>query len=463
MQPYELGIAEAARQIERRTLSPVELVQSALDRIEEVEGRLNAFVVVTADQALETARQAEREIGDGGYRGPLHGIPVGIKDLYDVAGLPTTSSSAVRSDHVAAEDSACVARLREAGAVVVGKTHTHEFAYGVLTPTTRNPWDTGRVPGGSSGGSGAAVAAGECLAGMGTDTGGSIRIPASVCGTVGLKPTYGRVSRSGITSLCWSLDHAGPLTRTVRDAALTLQAIAGFDARDPGSAREPVPDFTADLDAGVRGLTLGVPVNYFFDDVDPEVEAAVREAIAVLEARGATLREVEIPYAEQMMAVEFGVLVPEASAYHQEMLRESGDRYTDDVRVFLDVGETILATQYIKALRVRTLVQQAFRRAFEGLDALVCPTLPAAAAEVGQTTFTFPGGKEKAVIDAWVGHSAPGNITGLPALTVPCGATSAGLPIGLQVIGRPFDEVGVLRVGQAYESATDWSTRRPPL
>jgi aspartyl-tRNA(Asn)/glutamyl-tRNA(Gln) amidotransferase subunit A len=463
VQPSELSIAEAARQIERRTLSPVELVQSALDRIEAVEDRLNAFVVVTAEQALEAARQAEQEIAGGGSRGPLHGIPVGIKDLYDVAGLPTTSSSAVRAEHVATEDSACVARLRDAGAVVVGKTHTHEFAYGVLTPTTRNPWDTGRVPGGSSGGSGAAVAAGECLLGMGTDTGGSIRIPASVCGTVGLKPTFGRVSRHGVTSLCWSLDHAGPLTRTVRDAALTLQAIAGFDARDPGSASEPVPDFTADLDAGVSGLTLGVPTTYFFDDVDPEVESAVREAIGVLEAQGARLREVEVPYAEHMMAVEFGVLIPEASAYHQEMLRESGELYTDDVRVFLEAGETVLATQYIKALRVRTLVQQAFRHAFEGLDALVCPTLPAAAAEVGQQTFTFPGGREKAVIDAWVGHSAPGNVTGLPALSVPCGFTSTGLPIGLQVIGRPFDEAGVLRVGQAYESATDWGARRPPL
>ncbi|PWW22306.1 aspartyl-tRNA(Asn)/glutamyl-tRNA(Gln) amidotransferase subunit A [Geodermatophilus normandii] len=463
MRPSELGVAEAARQIEQRTLSPVELVQSALDRIDEVEDRLNAFVVVTADEALEAARQAEREIADGGYRGPLHGIPVGIKDLYDVAGLPTTSSSAVRSGYLPTEDAACVARLREAGAVVVGKTHTHEFAYGVLTPTTRNPWDTGRVPGGSSGGSGAAVAAGECLVGMGTDTGGSIRIPAAVCGTVGLKPTFGRVSRAGITSLCWSLDHAGPLTRTVRDAALTLQALAGFDARDPGSAREPVPDFTADLDAGVRGLTLGVPANYFFDDVDPEVESAVREAIGVLEAQGATLREVEIPYADQMMAVEFGVLVPEASAYHQEMLRESGEEYTGDVRVLLEAGETVLATQYIKALRVRTLVQQAFRRTFEGLDALVCPTVPAAAAEVGQRTFTFPGGREKAVVDAWIGHSAPGNVTGLPALSVPCGSTSAGLPIGLQVIGRPFDEAGVLRVGQAHESATDWVSRRPPL
>lgn len=463
MRPSDLSIAEAARQIERRTLSPVELVQSALDRIEAVEDRLNAFVVVPAEQALEAARQAEQEIAGGRHRGPLHGIPVGIKDLYDVAGLPTTSSSAVRAGHVATEDSACVARLRDAGAVVVGKTHTHEFAYGVLTPTTRNPWDTGRVPGGSSGGSGAAVAAGECLVGMGTDTGGSIRIPASVCGTVGLKPTFGRVSRHGVTSLCWSLDHAGPLTRTVRDAALTLQVLAGFDARDPGSASEPVPDFTADLDAGVRGLTLGVPTTYFFDDVDPEVESAVREAIGVLEAQGARLEEVEIPFAEQMMAVEFGVLVPEASAYHQEMLRGSGELYTADVRVFLEAGETVLATQYIKALRVRRLVQQAFRRAFEGIDALVCPTLPAAAAEVGQQTFTFPGGREKAVIDAWVGHSAPGNVTGLPALSVPCGFTSSGLPIGLQVIGRPFDEAGVLRVGQAYESATDWGARRPPL
>ncbi|MGY1670621.1 amidase [Geodermatophilus sp. SYSU D00710] len=463
MQPHELSLAEAARHIEQRTLSPVELVQSALDRIDRVESRLNAFVVVTAEQALEAARKAEQEIGDGGYRGPLHGIPVGIKDLYDAVGLPTTSSSAVRSDHHPQEDSACVARLRNAGAVVVGKTHTHEFAYGVLTPTTRNPWDTGCVPGGSSGGSGAAVAAGECLLGMGTDTGGSIRIPASVCGTVGLKPTYGRVSRFGITSLCWSLDHAGPLTRTVRDAALALQAVAGFDARDPATVQEPVPDYTRDLEAGVRGLTLGVPTNYFFDDIDPEVETAVRAAIAVLEAKGAHLREVQIPYAEQMMAIEFGIVIPEASAYHQEMLRESGERYTDDVRVLLEAGEMVLATQYIKALRVRTLVQQAFRRAFEGLDALVCPTLPTAAAEVGQETFTFPSGARKSVIDAWVGHSAPGNVTGLPALSVPCGFTSAGLPIGLQIMGRPFDEVGVLRVGHAYESATDWTGRRPAL
>ena len=463
MQPYELSITDAAQQIERRALSPVELVQSALDRIGQVEDRLNAFVVVTGERALEQARQAEQDIAAGRSRGALHGIPVGIKDLYDVAGVPTTSSSSVRADHVPQQDSACVASLQDAGAIVVGKTHTHEFAYGVLTPTTRNPWNTEHVPGGSSGGSGAAVAAGECLVGMGSDTGGSIRIPASVCGTVGLKPTYGRVSRFGVTSLCWSLDHVGPLTRTVRDAAVVLQAIAGYDPRDPATVQEPVPDYTGELDAGVEGLTLGVPTNYFFDDVDPEVESIVRDAIGVLEAQGARVREVEIPYAQQMMAVEFGLIVPEASAYHQTMLRERGELYTDDVRVFLEAGEVVLATQYIKALRVRTMVQHAFRDAFKGLDAIVCPTLPATAARVGQQTFAFPGGAEKSVIDAWVGHSAPGNITGLPALSVPCGFDGAGLPVGLQVIGRPFDEAGVLRIAQAYESATEWTARRPSL
>lgn len=463
MRPYELSITDAAKRIQNRELSPVELVQSVLDRIDEVEQRLNAFVVTTGEQALEAAQQAEKEIADGGYRGPLHGIPVGIKDLYDVAGVPTTSSSDVRSDYLPTEDAESVSMLRAAGAVIVGKTHTHEFAYGVTTPKTRNPWNTDHVPGGSSGGSGAAVASGEALMAMGSDTGGSIRIPASVCGTVGLKPTYGRISRSGVTSLCWSLDHVGPLTRNVRDAGLVLNALAGFDARDPATVKEPIPDYTAGIDKGLAGLTLGVPTNYFFDDIDPEVESTVRQAISVLEAQGARLREVEIPYAQQMMAVEFGLCVPEASAYHQSMLRERSEHYTDDVRVLLEAGEVVLATQYIKALRVRTLVKQAFQRAFDGLDAIVCPTLPATAAKVDQPAFSFPSGVQKSVIDAYVGHSAPANVTGLPALSVPCGFDSTGLPVGLQIIGRPFDEAGVLRVGQAYESATDWSDRRPLL
>ncbi|MBB3084637.1 amidase [Geodermatophilus sabuli] len=463
MKPYQLSITEASRLVASRELSPVELTRSVLERIDEVDGRLSAFVVVATEQAMEAAAIAEKEIADGSYRGPLHGIPIGIKDLFDVAGFPTSASSKVRVDHMATEDSACVQRLRDAGAIMVGKTHTHEFAYGVITPTTRNPWDLARIPGGSSGGSGAAVASGECLAAMGSDTGGSIRIPASVCGTVGLKPTYGRVSRHGVTSLCWALDHVGPLTRTVRDAALMLGVVAGFDPRDPATAEVAIPDYTDGIDAGVSGLTIGLPTNYFFDDVDPQVETFVREAVAVLAANGATVREVEIPYAQQMMAVEFGLIVPEASAYHQSMLRARGEHYQDDVRIFLEVGEVMLASQYLKVLRVRTLIKEAFREAFEGLDAIVCPTLPATAARVGQQEFEFPKGVRKSVINAYVGHSAPGNVTGLPALSLPCGFDSNGLPVGLQVIGRPYDERTVLRIGHTYEAATDWTARTPSL
>jgi aspartyl-tRNA(Asn)/glutamyl-tRNA(Gln) amidotransferase subunit A len=463
MKPYRLSITEAARRISSRELSPVELTRSALERIDEVDNRLNAFVVVAAEQALETAAIAEKEIADGGYRGPLHGIPVGIKDLFDVADLPTIADSEVRADHMATEDSACVQRLRDAGAILVGKTHTHEFAYGVITPTTRNPWSVEHIPGGSSGGSAAAVAAGECLAAVGTDTGGSIRTPASVCGTVGLKPTFGRVSRHGVTSLCWALDHVGPLTRTVRDAALVLGAVAGFDPRDPATTDVAVPDYTDGIEAGVSGLTLGVATNHFFDDVDPQVEKLVREAVTVLEANGATVREVEIPYAKQMMAVVYGLIVPEAAAYHQGMLRARGELYQDDVRVLLEAGELMLATQYLKVLRLRTLIKEAFRQVFEGLDAIVCPTLPATAARVGQREFEFPNGARKAVTDAYVAHAAPANVTGLPALSVPCGFDSGGLPVGLQIIGRPYDERTVLRLGWTYETATDWAARTPSL
>ncbi len=463
MKPYQLTIADAAGKIRARELSPVELVQSALDRIEAVDGKLHAFVLVTGERALEAAQLAEKEIADGRYRGPLHGIPIGIKDLYDVAGLPTTSSSQVRQDFLAAQDSACVSRLTDAGAIIVGKTHTHEFAYGVITPTTRNPWKIDHIPGGSSGGSGAAVASGECLMGMGSDTGGSIRVPASLCGTVGLKPTYGRVSRHGVTSLCWSLDHVGPLTRDVRDAAMVLNAIAGFDPRDDATARLPVPDYTEALDEGVRGRTVGVPSNFFFDDIDPAVEEAVRTAVEQLESQGVSVREVQIPYADQMLALEYGLVVPEATSYHQAMLRERGEHYTDEVRTFLEAGELVLATSYLRVLRIRTLVKRAFREMFEDIDAIVCPTVPATAARVGQESFTFPSGAQTSVTEAYVRHSAPANLTGLPALTVPCGFDATGLPVGLQIIGRPFDEPTVLRLGHAYESATDWSSRRPDL
>lgn len=461
MEPCELTLWDAADRIRDRRLSPVELAESVLSRIDAADGRVGAFVTVTADHALRAARAAESEIANGNRRGPLHGVCVGVKDLVDTRGIRTTASSRVRGDHVPASDAAVLERLADAGAVLVGKTHTHEFANGVITPTTRNPWNLDRIPGGSSGGSAAAVAARMCQGAIGTDTAGSVRIPASVCGTVGLKPTYGRVSRRGVAPLSWSLDHVGVLARTVRDVALLMDAIAGYDRADPATCEVPVPDHGAELAAGVEGLVLGVPRNYFWERIDPEVEAAVRAAIQQLESLGARLRDVELPYAELYMGAEFGMLFPEASAYHQETLRSQGCLYEADVRVLLEAGELMPATDYIKALRARTLIQRGWRDMFTGLDAVVAPTLPAVAAKVGELAFTWPGGGQERVSDSYVRTSAPANLTGLPALSVPCGFSAAGLPIGFQIIGRPFDEPRVLRIGAATEAANGPDTEAP--
>ncbi|MDT7670078.1 MAG: aspartyl-tRNA(Asn)/glutamyl-tRNA(Gln) amidotransferase subunit [Pseudonocardiales bacterium] len=459
MEPYELTLAGAAEKIKAKELSPVELTASVLARIDAVEDKITAFATLTSDLATKAAERAEAEIAAGNYRGPLHGIPVGIKDLYETAGVATTSSSKVRADYIPTLDSAVVEKLFAAGSVMVGKTHTHEFAFGAVTPTTRNPWDLDRMPGGSSGGSGAAVAAGECFLGMGSDTGGSIRIPASVCGTVGLKPTYGRVSRRGVASLSWSLDHVGPLTRTVADAALVMNAIAGYDRADPASVDMPVPDFTAQLD--VAGLTIGVPTNYYTERLDPEVAAAVSAAIAVLVEQGARTREIEIPLPQYVLPTEWAIMLPEASAYHQEMLREKADLYTEDVRLFLEVGELVLATDYIKALRARTLIQQRWRDMFADIDVLIAPTLTTPALPVDDPQVTWPDGSTESATDSYVRFSAPANVTGLPALSVPCGFTGTGLPVGMQIIGKPFAEPLLLGVGQAYESATSWAKLAP--
>jgi aspartyl-tRNA(Asn)/glutamyl-tRNA(Gln) amidotransferase subunit A len=308
MQPFELTLAATAQQIKAKVLSPVELTQSVLARIDAVNPQINAFSNVTAGLAAGAAALAEREIAGGRYRGPLHGIPIGVKEIYDMAGVPSTSSSRVRADYIPDHDSAVVAKLREAGAVVVGRTHSHEFAYGVVTPQTRNPWRLDRIAGGSSGGSAAAVAVGTCFLGLGSDTAGSIRIPAALCGTVGLKPTYGRVSRTGVTPFSWSLDHAGPLTRTVEDAALAMNVMAGYDPSDPGSVDVPVPDFSAGLGRDVAGTTAGVPVNFFTERVDPEVRTAVEAACARLTDLGVRLREVRLSLADEVMATEFGIL-----------------------------------------------------------------------------------------------------------------------------------------------------------
>jgi aspartyl-tRNA(Asn)/glutamyl-tRNA(Gln) amidotransferase subunit A len=451
----EMSLREVAAQIKSGAVSPVEVTEACLARVAATEGKLAAFSNLMADSAMAEARAAEAEIKAGNWRGELHGIPLGIKELYDVAGQPTTSSSAVRSTWVATSDSASVAQLRAAGAVILGKVHTHEFAYGITTPTSRNPWGDDHIPGGSSGGSGAAVAAGSVYMAMGSDTGGSIRIPAALCGTVGLKPTFGRCSRAGVTSLSWSLDHVGPLTRTVADAAVCLNALAGYDPRDPGSVDIPGKD--------VKGLRIGVPTSYFFDMVDPEVEGPVRAAIAALEAEGAILSAVDIPYPAQIMAVEFGICFPEASEYHRKMLRDAPDLYQPDVRASLEAGEMVPATRYIQALRVRQLMQRAWAKIYDNIDVMIAPATPSAATPAGQETIDWGQGVIEPVITTFVRLSAPANITGLPAISVPCGFTSGGLPVAFQAIARPFDEATAIRVCDAYQRMTDWGTRRPAI
>lgn len=455
MKPCELDLQAASAAIKERSLSPVELVDSCLQRLEEVEPHIHSFAHVTAGQAREAARAAEQDIVAGRYRGPLHGIPVGVKDLYDTAGVASTCSSRVRAGRIPDEDSVVVARLREAGAVLLGQTHTHEFAYGGITPTTRNPWRTDRIPGGSSGGSAAAVAAGICTVATGTDTAGSIRIPSALCGTIGLKSTYGRVSRRGITPLSWSLDHAGAITRRVHDAAVALNAIAGYDPLDPASVDRPVPDYTAGLDDGVKGLRIGVAGNFYFDHVEESVAEAVRQAVSVLSDLGAQAGPVEIPHPDQILGTEWAIMMSEASSYHQESLRRSADLYQPDVRALLEAGELIFATDYIKALRVRQIMRRAWNALFENVDVIVTPTMPGAAPRVDQQESHWPDGVVEPIVMTLVRLTCQTNLTGLPALSIPVGFDADNLPLAMQIIGRPFDEATVLRVGQAYEKAAD--------
>ncbi|HKC74196.1 MAG TPA: amidase [Chloroflexota bacterium] len=477
-----LTIAEAARLIRTRAIAPVDLVEAMLARIETHDGRVRAFLHVAGDQALPEARTAGRAPAGGEDRGPLHGVPIAIKDIVDVAAMPTTAGSRVLAGNVASEDAALVAALRRAGAIIVGKTNTHEFAYGVITPPTRNPWDLTRIPGGSSGGSAAALSAGMAYGAVGTDTAGSIRLPAALCGVVGLKPTYGRVSRRGIIPLSWSLDHAGPMARSVTDAALLLEAmVAGRDPRDPATAGTPLPNLRGPhasgeaLRADVRGLRVGVPRPYFYDGLEPSVAAVVEEALRVLASLGMELREVALPGVELTFALGRAIQRPEASAYHRQRLREVPDLYGDELRGDLELGELFLATDYIHAQRVRAELHTQWLEVMDQLDVLAMPTVPVGAprsagtpAQEGTTSGAVkgtlphfpdvPAGKGRLLHNTY-----PANLVGFPALSLPCGLTAEGLPVGLQLIGRPFDEATVLRAGHAYEAATAWHTMRPPL
>lgn len=452
------SLAEAAALVRSRSVSPVELVQAMLDRIERLDSELRAFITVTAERALDEARRAEVAAGED--LSPLHGVPIALKDLFDTAGVHTTSGSDLLRDRVPKTDAFVVSRLRAAGAISLGKLNMHEFAYGVTTANPhygvcRNPWDTGRIPGGSSGGSGAAVAASLCYGALGSDTGGSIRIPASLCGIVGLKPTYGRVSRSGVLPLSWSLDHVGPMTRTVTDAALMLTAIAGHDPADPGSAPVPAHNYLGELESGVRGLRIGVPRAHYSEGLAPAVERAVRDALDVLRSEGAEVRAVDIPDIELAALAFSPIISAEATAYHQRWLRESPERYDPGVRERLTLGEFYSGPQYVNAQRLRGRVIAGFASALSEVDLLVTAATPITAPLV---TDVSPGTPNPSTVFTY-----PTDVSGSPSLSLPCGFDESDLPIGLQIIGRNFDEATVLRAGRAYERATEWHRRRPAL
>lgn len=460
-----LSLEKLATLLRERKLSPVELTQATLARIEKENPALNAYLTPLPEPALEQAREAEQAISAGKYRGPLHGIPVSVKDLFYTRGVRTTVGSKIFANLVPDHDAAVVERLRNAGAVLVGKTHLHELAYGITNNNphygpARNPWRTSQIPGGSSGGSAAAVAAALCTVSLGSDTGGSIRIPAAFCGVVGLKPTFGRVSRWGVVPLGWSLDTVGPLARTVWDAAAMLQAIAGPDPRDEHCATTAPPDYLRDINRGIHGLAVGVPENYFFDRLSLDVERALRAALKKLEELGARLERVRLPGIAAATDLSRVILLAEAAALHQKHLRSRRQDIGADVRALLEQGECILATDYLNAQRARRHFIAELDAVFRKVATLVTPTTPVTAAAIGETTVRVNGEVEDVRL-ASTRLVRAFNLAGVPIVSVPCGFDHRGLPIGLQIVGKPFDEATVLRVGYAYESATEWTHRRP--
>ena len=459
---HHLTIAEAAAAIAARRLSPVELTEALLARIAAVDGRLNSYVLVTAERARADAKRAEAEIAAGRYLGPMHGIPIGVKDIYETGGIRTTCHSHVLAEHVPAADCEPVRRMAAAGAVLLGKLATHEFAFGgpawdLPFPPARNPWNTDHFTGGSSSGSGAAVAAGLCFGAFGSDTAGSIRMPAAYCGLAGIKPTYGRVSRRGVIPLAFSLDHCGPMTWTSRDAALMLQAMAGHDAADPASADLPVPDYAAALTGDVKGLKIGV-IRHFFETDEPAapgLRGAFDDMVEKFRRLGAVVEDVRLSALQDYHAACFVILLTEALAIHEKDLRATPEKFGEIVRDRLTLATVLSGTDYVQALRLRRRLTAEVDTALAKHDLLLtASTFDAAPPIQGFPKFYL---LEKPLL------TAPFDLTGHPAHGFCIGFNPAGLPYSAQLIGRPFDEATVLRAADAYEGATEWRNRRPPI
>ena len=451
-----LSINDVSKLLREGKISPVHLTEVCLNRIERLNPELNAFITVTADSALARAREAEIEIKKGHWRGPLHGVPIALKDLFDTAGVRTTAASGLLKDRLPAEDSEVVRRLKDAGAVLLGKLNLHEFAYGGSSVISffgpvRNPWSPEHIAGGSSAGSAVAVAAGLCYGALGSDTGGSIRQPAAYCGIVGLKSTYGRVSTRGVIPLSWSCDHVGPMTRSVTDAAIMLQVLAGHDPEDPTSADVGVRDYLAAL-RETRPLRVGIPRNHFYEKLDPDFESAITDALSEIGKLVSTLQDVEIPASEDTV-----VLRAEAFAHHFEDIKKNAEQYQPETLRRIRSAEDISATVYIQARRRMEEHRREVRKVFQSVDLLITPTTtvpPFTIAELLADTRTLRS-KETLMLR----NTRPFNILGLPTISVPCGFTRTGLPIGMQITGAPWAEGDVLRLAHAYEQRTNWQIK----
>ena len=467
----KLTISELAPKIKAREVSPVEVVEAALAQADRLQPSINSFITIARDEARRQAHEQEAALARGDYRGPLQGIPIGLKDNIATAGIRTTVGSKVMADYVPEEDAHVVSLCKEAGAIILGKENLHEFASGGSSNNphygaVRNPWAVDHSPGGSSGGGGANVAACVTFASLGTDLGGSVRHPASQCGVVGLKQTFGRVSQRGLLATVFNGDHIGPITRSAQDSALVLQVIAGHDPLEPSTVPVPVPDYSAGIGSGLHGLKMGVPTNHYFDLVEPEVEAAVRQAIGALGELGVDIQEVTLPSMRYYGALRIA-LMADRLVNNEPYIRGHRSDYGPDVLYTALAGQFVLGRDYAKSMKVQRLIKEEHARVLQEVDFLVSPTMPMPAPLIGITTFTS-GGKEYRMGDG-PGSGAsgritgPANATGLPAISVPCGFTQSGLPIGLQFMGRPFEEALLFRVAHAYEPVSPSQGLRPSL
>ena len=459
--PEKLSLLAAAELVRAKKVSPVELTQACLKRIEQLNPKLNAFITVTSEKAIDQARAAESEIQGGNWRGPLHGIPIALKDVFDTAGVRTTAASAVFESRIPEKSASVVARLKNAGAVLVGKTNLHECAYGGSTMIShygvvRNPWSPERIAGGSSSGSAVAVATGMCYAALGSDTAGSIRQPSSFCGIVGLKPTYGRVSMRGMIPLSWSFDHVGPITNTVEDAAAVLQAIAGHDADDAASCDVPVSDYRSQIKRDVHSLRLGVGRRWFFESVDAEIESHVNEAVNLLTGMTAGIREIEVP-----VHSDDPVKKAEAYAYHANFVAHTPELYDPATLRRIRSGASVGLPEYIEAARELKLLRGRVNALFAEVDAILAPTVPISAPMVDELARKPATLREVEIMT--LRNTRPFNVLGIPSISVPCGFTRAGLPIGLQISAAPWREDIVLALAYAYEQATEWHKRSSQL